>query len=379
MNENAVSVAVPNKGLAQRNSSLEVLRLIAVFLIVYSHILPYFEIFYFPYPEVALGLNIASFNPEIIGLVFIRYGGQIGDALFIMISAYFLVDSDHLNVKKVFRLLFDNFLVSVLCLLIVWLSGYKPTNQDILASFFPTILNSQYFITAYLIFYLLHPYLHILVKSASKKQLWGLSLTLFVIYSIIDFFVPEETLFYNQLTGFFCLYFIVAYLKKYAGDYLSVSRSWILLLVSFVFCFIFILFKIIFGLSFKYFSSRIMEGCSYVNPFIIGISYGLISLFSKKEYHSRAVNFFAQFGFLIYIVTDNILFRRFFRYNYFAYIYFNFTYQHIFLICLASGALAFLGSMAVSIVYNYSFGCLTRLAADKISSLIKKRFSSEKT
>lgn len=76
-------------GHAKRNSNIELLKIFAVILIVFSHAMPVKS------GDAAwnMDLSAATNSVQRLIIVFMRYGGQVGNALFLIPSVWFLSNS----------------------------------------------------------------------------------------------------------------------------------------------------------------------------------------------------------------------------------------------------------------------------------------------
>ena len=92
----------------QRSSNLELLRIISMFLIVMHH--------YAVHGGFQLLEKDLSLNKIIIQIL--SGGGQLGVNLFILISGYFLIDSEF-KINKLLKLIFETFFYSVIILLFI--------------------------------------------------------------------------------------------------------------------------------------------------------------------------------------------------------------------------------------------------------------------
>lgn len=132
--------------------------------------------------------------------------GELGVNLFVLIMGYFMINSEF-KIKKILLLLLEVLFYHLATLLIASRLGiYEfPKGRALFLLFFPTILNTYWFITAYIILYILSPYLNQFVKSCSKSMLKKFLMTVLVIYSVIPTFfglfynTTEGLLYYNRL------------------------------------------------------------------------------------------------------------------------------------------------------------------------------------
>lgn len=114
----------------KRNSSVELLKVIAICLIVISHTTQ----------SVgatsnsllgnlvnAVSYKTASKDVDAVILMVFRHFGAIGNVIFMVCSSWFLVDEKNTDYKKVFRMIFEVWMISVLILLFSYLGGYTLT------------------------------------------------------------------------------------------------------------------------------------------------------------------------------------------------------------------------------------------------------------
>ena len=86
---------------------------------------------------------------------------------------------------------------------------------------FPFYDISTGFTSCYLIFYLLIPYLNILINQLNQKQYMRLLGIVLVIYTIIPS-VPKMSITFNYVSWFCIIYLIGAFIRLYGGsDYIS--------------------------------------------------------------------------------------------------------------------------------------------------------------
>ena len=93
---------------AKRNSNIEIIKLVAVFLIILSSALPYGATYRGGVRDtVYVNLNNTGWSIDHIIFTLFRWCGQIGDTLFIAVSAWFLCDSKQIKANKPIRMILD--------------------------------------------------------------------------------------------------------------------------------------------------------------------------------------------------------------------------------------------------------------------------------
>lgn len=98
--------------LCSRESSFELLKVIAILFICLSSALPYGAMYKGGYQNIYINLTITDFSFRGILFTLFRYFGQVGDTLFLMCSAWFLCDSLTSKPKKCIKLILDSLVFS---------------------------------------------------------------------------------------------------------------------------------------------------------------------------------------------------------------------------------------------------------------------------
>lgn len=155
-----------------------------------------------------------------------------------MISSYFILDSKFYW-KNVFRIWFSVFSVSVIIVLILYFGKIEivsffdapkylastfeetkhfVTGKELKVSLFPLYHNIYWFAGTYIIFYILSPFLNVLVKNLKQQEHFFLAIFTFLLVSFIPV-LPHESLYRVSSTGldvFIEIFFIISYLKFYS-------------------------------------------------------------------------------------------------------------------------------------------------------------------
>lgn len=196
-----------------RQSNLEVLRILSMILIVLSHSIVHGN----------LGNSDLIYNEfSIIGL---QLGSRIGVNCFILISGYFMVESTY-KVKKLYSLLFQIFTYSIAISSILIIIGVIPFSiKNMIYAILPTITSQYWFATAYVILYLFTPYLQLLVMAMTKKQHGMIISILLFIWSIIPTILLGNPG-YSNLGWLICIWLIAAYIRLYHNHSLNYIKVW---------------------------------------------------------------------------------------------------------------------------------------------------------
>lgn len=144
-----------------RSTNLELLRIIAMMLIIMSH--------YVAHGVTAVSTERFSFNKILLQMT--PFGANMGNYLFFLISGYFLVGAKF-RFKKLVKLLLKVFLYSLLGLLVQICVGGAASVQPelILQSLFPVLSGAYWFVSSYVLMYIASPFLNLLVEHMSQKE-----------------------------------------------------------------------------------------------------------------------------------------------------------------------------------------------------------------
>lgn len=354
----------------KRNSSIELLKIIAIIMIIFSHSVPYGTVHDF-IGKVNLGLATTDINSII--LIIMKYLGQIGNAIFIISSAYFLIDNDKVKGKKVFNIILDAMGISILiCVILKIFGNFTITNKETIKSFFPITFQNNWFITCYLCFYVVHPVLNLFINKLEKKRLLQIDIILCIYLTLNT--VKQSLFYYNDLIAFISIYFIVAYIKKYMKNYTKNTKiNRIILLVASLLLIAFIVIINLLGVEFNI-TSSLMRFCIYINPLVMIIAISMFNLFAnKKEYKNKAINYISSITLIIYMVHDNYLIREYVRTAYFSYIYTKYGTISI-IYCILLALIMAIVSVIIGMVYKETIQKIIHKLGEKVYKIIQNIF-----
>lgn len=284
-----------------RNSNIELLRIISMFLIVLSHYTVHNGVHNF---ELPLGLN--RFLLEFSCL------GNIGVIIFIIITGYFSINSKHpFKLKRAVLLVLQVLFYSVLFYCLFCLLGQTQFSlMGFIKNCLPITFRMYWFVSVYLLLYILAPYINILLNNLSRKQYFRLIVLMLVLFSILPILTTQP--FYgNELVQFVMFYMIGGYLGKYKENYFSNRKhSLIVLFCTFGIVALSIIAMDLLGLRWPILAERsdILLRRHSLASILVAVS--IFSLFvTRKQFSSKIVNIVASCTFGVYLVSDNYLVR----------------------------------------------------------------------
>lgn len=193
-----------------RNSKIERLRIVAMFMIVTSHYAHAFE-----YIKVSNTFNY------IFSKAFTSFG-QIGVGLFLLISAYFMIGSSHKR-RKIYQLHLHVLFWSICILAIFMIFQREYINvKMLLKSLFPVLFVNYWYFTTYYLLFVISPYFDMIIDRLEDQTQYKKFLGILFVFSSLTRVIPGA--FSDQsISGFtigklipcFVVYFLCGYIKKY--------------------------------------------------------------------------------------------------------------------------------------------------------------------
>jgi Uncharacterized protein conserved in bacteria len=267
-----------------RNSNIELLRIIAMVLIVMHH----YSVHGFS--------NITVIAADKLVVDWFATGGKIGVDVFVLISGYYMVNSTF-NLKKLLKIWGQVwfYAVGIFFLLRYVLAPQfmlsKISAQSVLYAFFPVTYNEYWFASVYIWLMLLTPVLNMLIHQLKKEQLFRLILVGLLLASVLPS-IAAGVGWLNEFGVFVLLYIIAGYIRLYAGTDIPASKH---LWIAFV---LYVLLQVLYiGTG----SNIQLNGI-----FVIAISIELLIGFAQKKpsYH-KLINVIASAAFGVYLIHDN--------------------------------------------------------------------------
>lgn len=189
----------------KRDSNLELLRIICMFLLVAHHFAVHGGL-------LTLGLSI----PKCIGLLFLPVG-KICFLAYVAISMYFLCDGKSKFIRFIkcwAEVLFYSFSLTLL----TWALGGEVYFKDFVSSLFVMISNSHGFAASYLLFLLIYPFILRATKNCTQKQARYILVVTFwvqIMSQVFKAWTGYTQPVFSELTLFVFCYFLSLNLKRY--------------------------------------------------------------------------------------------------------------------------------------------------------------------
>ena len=267
-----------------RKSNLELLRIVAMALVLLIHYIPSRSL---PSPQsIHTNLLETIFNLELRSLAFVCVN------CFVLISGYFGIKW---RLKSFSNLLFQIFFWIIAGIVIARIFRLSEPQNWIPACF--DYLRARWFISAYLCLYILAPLINAFIDKSTQKEL-GLYILLFYLFSTIYGYLCLSTEFNEgmSLISLIGIYLTRGYLRRYNLKFTSFSASQDLLTYLALGVILVICNALLLAIGI----SKSLYG--YLNPLVILSSIYLFLFFSKIEIrYSTFINYIAASAFAVYL------------------------------------------------------------------------------
>lgn len=299
-----------------RKSNFELMRIISMLFIVLYHILVHGKI-----------LEHANGSIEVL-LVFIESILLVHVNSYILLSGYFQSESKFKMSKflKINNMIW--FYKVVIMLVLVWVGLIAmPDLITRIHTYFPIDYGTYWFMSSYLILYLISPILNKVINNSSQKYLRTIILILFIIISLgstfsMDIFIDTKT--GRSLSTFVLLYFIGAYIRKYPIDFSYFMKPFTKKAKRLIYFLIFISCAIISTFCWIGYNHLVGLGniagevgsilgfahISYASPIVILQSIAYILFFNTLDLKSKIINKIAGCSLAVYLISENIYIRQ---------------------------------------------------------------------
>jgi len=289
----------------EKQANIELLRIIAMLMIIMHHFC-----FHGVFSYWNENSNIVQFVNDVI-VSFASMGGKVGVDIFVIITGYFMITSKF-KLFHFLRTYLKMFIYSILCLSAAFIWGTHSVPSNVLKqSLFPFISNSYWFISNYLVLYLLVPYINTFIKTAEKSMLNSLLIITTLLWVILPTFVSVHYEF-SILLFFIYLYFVGAAIRtgEYGAFFTNRKAINILALASVIFWILFAVIKCAHHDTVNFW--KMCHPAQINSLFTISIALFLFHLFKNLDIgHNKIINSIAASVFGVYLFHDNIIVRPF--------------------------------------------------------------------
>lgn len=279
---------------SKRNSNVELLRIIAMAIIVAGHLL-------------SQGGEINNFVNSIIS-IYLGSGARIAVNIFLFIGVYFMVDSKY-KTARVLNLWGELFFYSILFTIIAVIIGHNISIKNLVKAILPFSTRALWFASSYIILLLLHPYLKKFFDLSKEKSKFLVVFLSFVMI-IMSTFSEKQADFITNTSWFLYIYLLIGWLKKYTNIF-NKRENWLQKYGILFAIFIYLILtttksvSIISGngmiKSFSKLSAQYLSDIKSIPNFMCGFCL-FVDVITHKPKHSKIINCIARPTFAVYII-----------------------------------------------------------------------------
>lgn len=352
----------------ERESGIELLKIIAIFFIVISHVtqtLTTKEKF----TNLGFTNGFIELTPttdtQYFILMLMRHLGALANVIFVVCSSWFLVENKKDNKDKIIKLWGNTVFISVIYLIIFSISNVDISKKEIIKELFPNIFENNWFITVYLIFLMIIPFLNGIIEHLDKKQLFRVTFILFTMYFVIGFF--KTTFEASEIIFFLTIYFITAYSKKYMQEFWNKKNcANMIIAIGIISIIILELLTNYLGFKFNFMRSKMLYWVKNNNPIFVAIAIGLFYRFKKIKFKNKFINIISSLSIYIYLIHENLLFRNYTRVYIWHSIFEKIGYNYVIIETLIYAIILFICVTIISYIYKLTIEKIINLLIGKI-------------
>lgn len=194
----------------KRDSNIELFRIIMMLLIVAHH--------YVVNSGVLELIDKSAFGFKPVFLLVFGAWGKVGINGFVLITGYFMCKS-RITAKKFLKLLGEVVFYKLLIYLVFVVFGIEQLGfGSFIRAVIPVLSVSYNFTGCFLIFYLLIPFVNLLILAMDQKKHLCLLIILFGAYTVLGSIPLYTSVTFNYVSWFVVIYLLGAYIRIYTHD-----------------------------------------------------------------------------------------------------------------------------------------------------------------
>lgn len=359
----------------KRESSIELLKIFSIILIVVSHVTLTigFKNDTVAFSEYIIPIGEATTDTTTLILSLFYQAGCIGNTIFFVCSCWFWVGKNKIQTNKIINTIMTVWILSVifLCFYLI-LYPSEIAFSDIIKQLFPTIFANNWYMSNYILFLCIYPFINRFIECITKKEHLKIVIFTSSIW-ILGNYLKRDLFFPSLVLTWMSIYFLVSYLKLYCSKIIRNRKYGVLLLVCGVGGAILqVLITNFLGIYLNIFSNDILRWNSNSNPFYIMIAIGAMILSFQKSFYSNSINYIASLTMYIYLIHENYLFRNYSRPYIWQWIYDSYGYDKVIPIAIVFSIILFSVSSLIAIIYKETIQKLVNIVSNNIVKCLHK-------
>ena len=200
-----------------RQSGIELLRIVMMLVIIAHH-----------YVVNSGLLDVISANmmsPCSLFLLIFGWGGKYAINCFIIITGYFMCKQE-ITLRKFLKLFLEIEFYKIGIYILFLITGYESFSiKNMIKAVLPVYSIGTGFMASYLVFFLLIPYLNILIKGMDERQHIRLIILCVLVFTIFPSFLKADVKI-GYIGWFMVVYIIAAYIRLYPMKWFDNNKIW---------------------------------------------------------------------------------------------------------------------------------------------------------
>ena len=324
----------------ERNSSFELLRIIAIIMIILDH---------YSFHGGWDSFTCSNFSLNVFLLQIMVFGGNLGCYIFMIITGYFMIHGK-VNYKKILKLMLEMAFYSIAIFLIFKFIKNRNFSKTEIVQNFLFLIYGNWFLVNYIILSFFIPFLNKFFLRLEKEEFKKLLITTIIVYSIVPsicYYLGVGTWKFSYFDFMLVSYMLGSYIGLYGINRFEKKKYCIktILVVSAIILLLIISFD---ALAIKLNKDKFLAWATVANYqtsiLLILFAISIFYIFKNITLKSNIINFIASSTLGIYLIHDNYLIRHWIWREFFPnnqYLYSNLLILHciakvigIFVVCI---------------------------------------------
>ena len=342
----------------ERNSGIDFLRLILMYMIVIIHLLGH--------GGILIGAEVDIVQYSVYYLIKSIVTCSVD--CFALMSGYISSNKENQSYHKIIEMWLQVFFYSFIFSLILEVSGISSISgvKTYFRRMIPVTGEMYWYFTAFFALFFLRPYINKCLNQLSRKQTKELLIILFLLFSIQGVLSDP----YKLNDGFSAFWIIILYVIGNLIRRLDLFvKSSIMVLFT-----VFVCMTLMIWLPIVLFKSTLLTNS--LSPFIVIQGILLLLIFSKLRINSKIISKLSPFAFGVYLFHENALFREKFIVEKFIFIN-NYNVVYGVFIVLACAFVIFVLGLLLDWIRSLIFKLLRITERSyAISSILEKKIKN---
>lgn len=282
------------KGFKRRNTSVELVRLLAISFIIIGHCCVFSG--FYPNAKDLWGHGVFYFHDLL---------SQVGNGLFVAVFSYYLF-SDSAAKKPTWPRMLSLYIPSLLygfAMFAVFVgTGHEVTEKIHQQTFFPFLYNNYWFVRAYILFLVVYPFFYRMLLFMSPRQ-HGIFMVIFFL-SIMAIGRHGDKLWgFIGACEFLCIFTVIGFFKRIHPKKPHMWYLWIplaILAIGAVFGYVMLTHYVEWWTKYQTWMNNCVS--LLILPVVVVIFHAFLSL---PETHVAPVNYVARCSFGVYLFNGN--------------------------------------------------------------------------